>query len=55
MDGILTDVITADDQLATSEAITDELILYIVINPAEDNQNYDEGDDEEDCSLQTAE
>ena len=36
VDGTLTDFIMADDQLATSEAITDKLILHTVKNPGTD-------------------
>ena len=46
--GTAIDFITADDQLATSEAITYEIILNTVKNPGKDHHICAESDDDDD-------
>ena len=48
VNGTVTDFVTADDQLATSEAITDDIILNTVKNPGTDHHVCAESDDEDD-------
>ena len=36
--------------MATTESITDEIVLHTVQNLSRDNQNYDESDDKNDCT-----
>ena len=48
VNGTGTDFVTADDQLATCEAITDDVILNTVKNHGTDQHACDESDDEDD-------